>query len=120
MAQIPEINRKAQLQAELDRARAELTRELSGLRGDLDVQSRMREAFVHHKAFWMTGAALAGWVLSRLPARKKKISFNGHTGQRDALRAGLSATLLKVGASMIKPALTAYATRRFSEYLSRR
>lgn len=121
MAQNPEVNRKAQLQAELERARAELSREMRGVRGDLDVQSRVRETFVHHKAIWMTGAALAGWVLSRLPSRKKKVYLNGqHPTEKNQLRAGLLASLFKLGTSMIKPAVTAYATRKVSEYVSRR
>ena len=114
-----QIDRKAQLQAEIERARGEVAKELRGLRGDLNVQSRVRDAFIHHKAVWMTGAAVTGWLLSRLPTRKKKVYLDGHNGGHQ-LRAGLLASLVKLGTSMIKPAVTAYATRKISDYVSRR
>lgn len=122
MAQNPQLSRKIELQAKLERARADLSRDFRGLRSDLDVPTKMRHAFVHHTTAWMTGAAIFGWVLSRLPARKKTVSTqNGDkTVLKDQLRAGLVTALLKFGTSLVKPALTAYATRKLSSYVGRR
>lgn len=122
MAQNPQISRKIELQAKLERSRAELSRDFQGLRSDLDVQTRVRHAITHNRTAWMTGAAIFGWVLSRLPARKKQVSSqNGNKALlKDQLRAGIVAALLKFGASLIKPAIAAYASKKISGYVARR
>src|SRR5882724_493732 len=67
-----EDERKAELTAELARSRAHISRNVQGLRHDLDFPARARRAFTTHPAVWIGGAVLLGLVISRLPLRRKR------------------------------------------------
>ena len=116
-------NTKTRLIGELDRARGGLSRDWSRLREAADVPAHLRQTFVHHKAAWLGGAALVGWVISRLPARKKKVKVlvdaKGHTVKRIA-EGGLLLGLGKIAFSAIRPAVTAVVTRKLREYFENR
>ena len=68
----PQGERK-RIAAELARMRIELSDQFLLVRRDLDVGRRMSDSLRKHSWGWMSVAAIFGWLLSRLPARKKKI-----------------------------------------------
>jgi hypothetical protein len=64
----------------------------------------------------MSIAAIFGWLLSRLPARKKKIYIYAADSQKVKSRGiGLSGHIWKGAWSIVKPLLTAYLTTRIAE-----
>ena len=101
---------------QLARSRQELVDHSSIVRGKLNVQRRLTETFHRYSWGWMSLAAILGWILSRLPARKKKIYIQaGNHRAATKLSGGLNLGLKIWGAlwSVVRPILTAYLTRKF-------
>jgi len=64
----------------------------------------------------MSIAGIFGWLLSRLPARKKKIYIHASDSQKVKSRGiGLSGYIWKGAWSIAKPLITAYLTTRIAE-----
>lgn len=103
-ALLAEIARSRQRLAD---ARRELRSAGEGLRRKLDVPSRITDSFRKHRPAWLGGAALLGFLLSRLPARQKTVYVDESTGRRLGIagRIGTLWTLAKFAASVAKPFL---------------
>ena len=115
-------DRKAELISELEWSRAELARNFIKARSELNPVTYLKESIVHQKAAWFTGAAITGWVLSRLRGRKKpKDSSMLPKGSRfkETERAGILFTILTLIFNVFKPAITALATRKITELSAR-
>lgn len=115
---------KAELIAEIERARARLGKSIDGLRRDADLGAHVRSSFSRHKAAWIGGAGIAGWVLSRLPARKRKVPLppgknDGHK-IRELAGTGLLLGVLKFFFSMCRPFLASFARQKISDFAARR
>ncbi len=121
-------NRKAELMAELHRSREALSESLVGLRGDLDVGRHLRQSFTRSRTGWLTGAAVTGMVLSALPFLKKKKKkeprlmslpfFNRRRPDpvEESAKGGLLLAILGIVASLLKPVLTTFVTRKLTAY----
>lgn len=72
---------KQALIAELAAARARLSAAGEALRRSLDVPARAKESFARHRPAWLSSAAIVGFVLSKLPSRKKTIIVERATGK---------------------------------------
>jgi len=72
--------KKQEIVAALAAARERISTTGDALRESLDVTSRATENFQQHRPVWLSGAALVGFVLSRLPARKKTVFVERATG----------------------------------------
>jgi hypothetical protein len=102
--------------AELARLRIELSDESLLLRRDLDVGRRMSESVREHSWGWMSLAAIFGWLLSRLPARKKKIYIHTtDTAKRVTTREGFMTQVWKGVWSITKPLVMAYLTKKIAD-----
>jgi hypothetical protein len=117
-------DRKAQLIAELEWSRSELARNLRSVHGDLDVPSRFRHSVVHRTTAWLGGAALAGWILSRLPSRRKKpkpAALPGHDKgwMKGAGRTGILLATLNALFNLSKPFIATFARRKIQQMASR-
>jgi hypothetical protein len=107
---------KKRIIAQLARRRIELGDQSLLVRRDLDIGSRMSDSLRKHSWGWMSIAAMFGWILSRLPARKKKIyihAANSDKGKR--YRDGLGSQLWKGAWSIAKPLVMAYLTKKIAE-----
>jgi len=63
----------------------------------------------------MSLAAIFGWLLSRLPARKKKIYIDTSNSKKPKSRGiGLAGHMWNVAWSITKPVITAYLTSRIA------
>ena len=116
------FDRKEELISELGWARAELSRNLHDARNDLDLVSHFKHSVTHRKTAWFAGAAVVGWVLSRLPGRRKadpKAHRQSTETLKEVERAGLLLTLLNVLFTVFKPALTALASKKITELAAR-
>jgi hypothetical protein len=116
----PEV--KLALAADLERARARLARNTGALRRDLDVGTHLRQSFHENKAAYIGGATFLGLLLSKLPARKKKIYVEGKakTAVKEAEKAGLWLVLLQLVFKIARPALTAFASKQVADFLKAR
>ena len=73
---------RKRIAGELARRRAELTDQSLLLRRDFDIGHRMSDSLRKHSWGWMSIAAMFGWLLSRLPARKKKIYIHSANSEK--------------------------------------
>lgn len=116
-------NTKAELIAQLDRARGEFGRQWGEFRQDIDVPQHLRRTFGQHKTAWIGAAALFGWLLSRLPARKKTVKVlvddRGHK-IKSLTKGGLFFTLGKMAFSTLRPVAAALATRQLKVFVENR
>ena len=102
--------------AELARRRVELSDQSLIVRRDLDVGRRMSESFREHSRIWMSVAAIFGWLLSRLPARKKKIYIQAaDSGKRVSSNRGFLNQIWRGVWSIAKPLVVAYLTKKIAE-----
>jgi hypothetical protein len=101
---------------ELAQIRVSLTEQTLLLRRNLDVGQHMSNSLRKHSWGWVSVAAIFGWILSRLPARKKKIYINtSNAEKRPGERGGVMKLIWKGIWSVVKPVLTVYLTRKISE-----
>jgi hypothetical protein len=71
MSGIPD--KKQSITAGLTQRRIQLQNERSLLKRKLDMKQHILESIKSHPWKWASGAAIFGWLLSRIPARKKRI-----------------------------------------------
>jgi len=96
--------------------RVELSDQSLLVRRDLDVGRRMSDSLRKHSWGWMSVAAIFGWLLARLPARKKKIYVHAATSDRRVnYHEGFIAQIWKGVWSIAKPLVVAYVTKKISE-----
>ena len=110
----PQDERK-RIAAELARMRVELSNQSLLVRRDLDVGRRMSESVRRHSWGWMSVAAIFGWLLSRLPARKKKIYVAANSDKKVNYHEGFMVQVWKGIWSIAKPIVVAYATKKIAE-----
>jgi hypothetical protein len=65
--------KKQQITAALNALRIQVQNEVSLLRRKLDMKTHVLESIKNHPWEWASCAAIVGWLLSRIPARKKRI-----------------------------------------------
>ncbi|HEX4085679.1 MAG TPA: hypothetical protein VHY22_12255 [Chthoniobacteraceae bacterium] len=117
-----EPNLKSELAAELERARARIAHNAGLLRHDLDVGTHLKQSFHQNKAAYIGGATFLGLLLSKLPARKKKIYVERKSDKavRQAEKAGLWLVILQFLFKTFRPMLLSFATRGVTEFVKTR
>jgi len=117
---------KAALIAELARARALVTENAVALRSNLDFSTRAQKAFKRGPLPWLGGAALAGLILARFsPGRSTKskpmtIRQPAEPMLEKAGKAGMLLGILKMVLDFARPAVTAWARKRVTDYIATR
>jgi hypothetical protein len=114
--------RKTELTAELARSRELFSHNLRKLGDDLNVPRHVKNSFNHNKTAWIGGAAVFGWILSRLPGRGKKVEQDEKKGGtiKEAERAGLLFGVAKLLFAAARPAVTALAARKITDFAAQR
>lgn len=109
-------NDKDELIAHLDRARAQFARSLGDLRRDADLGSHLKHSFSSHKAAWIGSAGVAGWLLSRLPARRKKVFVQKEGGEtaKEIAGAGIALAIIKTLFTLFRPVILGFATKKIA------
>lgn len=107
------------LRQEVAHSRDRLTRDLSGLRYELDFPLKLRKSFQRQTAAWVATAVVIGVLLAVMPARTKKVpvkvKMKGRKDRREEiLGAGLALGVLRLGLTLFKPAITAFITKKIS------
>jgi len=104
-------DKKQQIVLELARTRVELAEQSLLVRRNLDVNQHLANSVREHSWLWMSAAAVFGWILSRLPARKKKVYIQSTNSQKEKRRGGILRLIWNGIWSIAKPVLTAYLTK---------
>ena len=116
MAESP--NEKQRIGTALFATRAELSTLFLLIRQNLDIRRHLLESQRKHPWSWMTVAAIIGWILSGLPARKQKIYVRSSNPLKSEKRQGGGGFLRPVwngGWAITKPLLAAYLTKKIAE-----
>jgi hypothetical protein len=107
---------KQRIVLELGRMRAELGEQSLQVRRSLDVNQKLADSVNRHSFVWMTGAAIFGWILSRLPARKKKVYIQSTGSQKEKpVGTALLKGVWNAGWSIARPVLVAYLTKKIAQ-----
>ena len=112
---------KRAIVAELAAARARLSATGEALRHSLDVPARAKESFRRHRPTWLSGAAIVGFVLSKLPSRKKTVIVERVTGKvlGAAGRLGALFSAAKFAINFATPLISELAGLGIAEILKR-
>lgn len=115
-------DRKAELIAQLARARASLDRASAQVREAVDVPRKLRRSVANHLFIWLGGAALVGVVIAKLPRRTKKVLVDAD-GRRVATgnvaKTGLLFAAAKIAFDVARPALLKLAVEQLEPLLHR-
>ena len=112
---------KRAIVAELAAARARLSATGEALRRSLDVPARAKESFKRHRPTWLSGAAIVGFVLSKLPSRKRTVFVERATGKvlSAAGKLGALFSAAKFAISFAGPLISEFAGGSLGEILKR-
>ena len=111
-----------ELRQEAAHSRDRLGRDLGGLRYELDFPLKFRKSFQRQTVIWIAAAIAVGIVFAVMPARTRKVRIKAKTKSRGEqqkegiLGAGLALGAVKLLATMLKPTITAYVTKKMGGY----
>ncbi len=103
---------------DLREARERFDVSMRGVRRGIDLPARTKRSFQKRMPIWLSGALAFGWLLSKIPARKRREKIYVDRDEievKRVVKAGLLVSLLKLIFSAAKPAILAYATKRISD-----
>jgi hypothetical protein len=113
-----------QLRQEIAHSRDRLARDLGGLRYELDFPLKFRKSFQRQTVLWVTTAVVVGVIFAVMPARTKKVQVkaktkgDGEETKKGILGAGVAVGALRLAATLLKPAITQFVTKKMSGYAS--
>src|ERR1700761_2924495 len=113
MAETPD--QKQQLTAAISTSRVQVQNEVLLLKRKLDMRKNILESIKSHPWEWASSAAIVGWLLSRLPARRKKIYVDGGGRQADRRGKGPAAKVFREVWQIFKPMIAAYLAKLWVE-----
>jgi hypothetical protein len=105
-------HKKQQITAALTEVRIQVQNEVAHLRRTLDMKKHLLESIKNHAWEWAGCAAIFGWLLSRLPARKKRIYI--HSSSQKPLKSRADGPLGKLWREVwkiSKPLIAAYVAK---------
>lgn len=109
-------DKKQRLIAEVTRVRSQMRDQLLFLRRKLNIGQEILESIRSHTWEWMSLAASFGWLLSRLPARKKKIYvYSSRPGPVKDSRNGPIGKLWKGAWAISKPLIATYIAKKLAQ-----
>jgi hypothetical protein len=111
-----------ELKAQIAHSRALVSRDLRGLRYELDFPHKIRKSFQRQTVFWLAGAAAIGLLLTRLPTRAKKVYVEPRIGGKSKhrlLEAGFVLGALKIAATLFRPVIVDLVRKRLSGFAAK-
>jgi hypothetical protein len=109
MAEEPgQNNSPEQLSDEIARSREALSRNIRGLRYELDFPRKIRRSFREQTMLWVAAAVAVGILVTVAPARTKKVYVGPRSGGKSKhrlLEAGFILGALKVAVSLLRPVI---------------
>lgn len=126
MAKDPKQERELhELRQQVAHSRDRLARDLSGLRYELDFPLKFRKSFQRNTKVWISAVVLTGVVMTaRATTKKKVVDARGKSGQqkkgeeqkKGLLAAGLAMGALRFAATMLRPLVISFVTRKLGGY----
>ena len=108
-----------ELTAEIAQSRERVTRDLRGLRYEVDFAAKFRRSFREQTISWLTTAAAVGALVALAPMRKKKIYVDAKSGrksQKKLVETGVALAVLKIAANMIRPVVVEFLKNRLTDF----
>jgi len=108
-----------ELTAEIAQSRERVTRDLRGLRYEVDFAAKFRRSFREQTISWLTTAAAVGALVALAPMRKKKIYVDAKSGrksQKKLVETGFALAVLKIAANMIRPVAVEFLKNRLTDF----
>lgn len=111
-----------QLRQEIAHSRDRLSRDLSGLRYELDFPLKFRKSFQRQTVLWITAAVVVGVVFAVMPARTRRVQANrkgkskGDDPKKGILEAGLAVGALRLAVTLLKPAVMHFISKKIKGY----
>ena len=105
-----------ELKSEIAGSRERLTRELQGLRYELDFPAKFRRSFRKQTVSWISAAAAVGALIALAPMRKKKIYVNARNrrkGDKKLMETGLALAAIKLVGNLARPVIMEFVKNRF-------
>jgi ABC-type dipeptide/oligopeptide/nickel transport system ATPase component len=109
-------NKGQHITRDLAQVRMQIQDNLLLLRRTLDVGQQLAESIRHHPLEWVSSGFVFGWLLSRLPPRKKKIYiYSENQEQVQRHRGKMMSKIRAVAWSTSKPLNAAYIAKKVAE-----
>jgi hypothetical protein len=108
-------HKKQQITAALTALRAQVQNEASLLRRQLDMKQHFLESIKNHPWEWASCAAIFGWLLSRIPARKKRVYIDSSSQKPVKRREKGLGKLWREVWQFSKPMIAAYLAKLLAE-----
>jgi hypothetical protein len=116
-------DRKAELIAQLARARQQIDSSSSQVRRALDVPARVRGSFQKHAVLWIGGAVITGVVIAKFARRPRAgLSARKKGGDAAVKKAGAAGLLLagaKIAFDAFRPMLAKWLVSRATPYVEK-
>jgi hypothetical protein len=107
---------KQQITAALTEVRIQVQNEISHLRHTLNLKQHILESIKKYPWEWTSWAAIFGWLLSGLPARKRRIYIHSSSEKPPKRRAdGPLAKLWNEVWKIFKPLIAAYIAKLMAD-----
>lgn len=116
---------KDTLLAELARSRTAVARDFSTIRSELDVAAKLRQSVKSRPFAWLGSAAAIGYMIAGPKRRTRVVTKTVSDHQRKPTKpevresrslVGTLLVLFKIVSPLVRPALAAYAARRFGDF----
>jgi hypothetical protein len=105
-----------ELKTEVAGSRERLSRELQGLRYELDFPAKFRRSFRKQTGSWISAAAAVGALIALAPMRKKKVYVDAGSrrkGDKKLMQTGLTLAALKLVGNLARPLIMEFVKNRF-------
>lgn len=105
-----------ELKTEIAGSRHRLSRELQGLRYELDFPAKFRRSFRKQTGSWISAATAVGALIALAPMRKKKVYVDARSrrkGDKKLMQTGLAMAALKLVGNLARPLVMEFVKNRF-------
>jgi len=105
-----------ELKTEIAGSRERLSRELQGLRYELDFPAKFRRSFRKQTGSWISAAAAVGALIALAPMRKKKVYVDARSrrkGDKKLMQTGLAMAAIKLVGNLARPFVVEFVKNRF-------
>jgi len=105
-----------ELRSEITDSRQRVTRELQGLRYELDFPAKFRRSFRKQTGSWISAATAVGALIALAPMRKKKVYVDAKTRRKSdkkLMETGLAMAAIKLVGNLARPVIMEFVKNRF-------
>lgn len=105
-----------ELRQKIARSRELMTRDVGGLRYELNFPLKFRKAFQHHTVVWVGAALAIGLCIALLRARTQKVYVGPGSKKmrspKSLLESGALLGLLKLGMTLVQPMVVSHFAKK--------